>query len=245
MQEQDYIQFEAYLSGDMDAQSIRGFEERLLSDPEFKRAFHDFEQAEAFLEHKFNNEAKTQDFKENLDRISSDYFKKEEVPEPKVVRFKSWYYSVAAAVIVLFGLVIAQQFSNPTYDDFANYGTISLTVRGEENDLQTKAEKAFNQKDYRDAEKHLSQLLQNDQDNIELQLYKAICLVELNKYEEADALYQNIARSPSVYANTAKWYLALSKLKQKKNTETIQVLKSIPEDADDFESAQKLLRKLD
>ncbi|MEO8773590.1 MAG: tetratricopeptide repeat protein [Gelidibacter sp.] len=245
MQEQDYIQFDTYLSGNLDAESVQIFEDRLTSDAEFKRAFDDFKQAERFLEHQFNNEEKTQSFKGNLEQISSGYFKKEAAPEAKAIRIKPWYYSVAAAVILLFGVVIAQQFSNPTYDDFANYGTISLTVRGAENDLKAKAEKAFNQKDYRDAEKHLSQLLQNDQDNIELQLYKAVCLVELNKYEEADALYQKVIQSPSVYTSKAKWYLALSKLKQKEKVESIQVLKSVPEDAEDFDSAQELLRKLE
>ena len=245
MQEQDYILFEAYLSGSLDAESIQDFEDRLTSDDEFKTAFNDFQKAETFLEHKFKNEEKTQNFKENLEKISSGYFKKEGSQKAKVVRIKPWYYSVAAAVILLFGVVIAQQFSNPTYDDFADYGTISLTVRGGENNLQTKAEKAFNQKDYKDAEKYLSQLLQNDPDNLELQLYKAVSLVELNKYEEADTLYQNIIKSPSVYTNKAHWYLALSKLKQKEKEESIRVLKSIPEDAEDFDSAQELLRKLE
>lgn len=245
MQEQDYTLFEAYLSGSLDAESIQDFEARLTADAEFAVAFNSYRQAENFLKHKFNNEEQTQSFKQNLAQISSDYFKKGATSEVKVVRIKPWHYSVAAAVILLFGIVIAQQFSNPTYDDFANYGTISLTLRGEGNNLQTKAEKAFNNKDYEAAEKHLSELLQKDPNNIELQLYKAVSLVELNTYKEADALYQNIIQSPSVYASKAKWYLALSKLKQKNNAESIQILKSIPEDADDFDNAQKLLRKLE
>lgn len=245
MQEQDYILFDAYLSGSLNAESIQIFEDRLTSDAEFKMAFNDFQQTERFLKHQFNNEEKTQSFKRNLEQISSGFFEKEAAPESKTIQIKPWYYSVAAAVILLFGFVIAQQFSNPTYDDFSDYGTISLTVRGGEGNLKTKAENAFNQKDYRDAEKHLSQLLQTDQDNIELQLYKAVCLMELNKYEEADALYQNVIQSPSVYASKAKWYLALSKLKQKEKAESIQVLKSIPVDAEDFNSAQDLLRKLE
>lgn len=245
MQEQDYILFDAYLSGSLDAESIQAFENRLKSDTDFNLAFNDYQQAEAFLEHKFKNAEKTQSFKENLEHISSGYFKKEVSDKTKVRRINPWYYSVAAGIILLFGVVIAQQFSNPTYDDFANYGSINLTVRGSDSDLQNKAEKAFNNKDYKDAERYLTQLLQKDGDNIELQLYKAVSLVELNKYEEADALYQNIIQSPSVYRNTAKWYLALSKLKQNKDMESVTLLKTISADADDFESAQKLLKKLE
>ena len=245
MQEQDYILFEAYLSGSLDAESIQEFEARLQTDAEFKEAFDVYQQADAFLDHKFHNEEQSQSFRDNLEQISSGYFEKEVIPEVKKVRINPWYYSVAAAVILLFGVVIAQQFSNPTYDDFADYGTISLTVRGVENDLRAPAEKAFNQKDYKNAEKYLSQLLQADQDNYELQLYLAVSLVELNKYDKADALYKNIIQSPSVYKNTALWYMALSKLKQNKTVESSQILKSIPEDAEDFDRAQKLLRKLE
>ncbi|MBA6151685.1 tetratricopeptide repeat protein [Gelidibacter maritimus] len=244
MQEQDFILFDDYLSGSLDTESIQAFENRLNTDPDFKLAFIDYQQAEAFLEHKFKNEEQTQHFKENLERISSGYFEKKASGKTKVLRIKPWYYSVAAGVILLFGVVIAQQFSSPTYDDFANYGTISLTVRGSDNALQNQAEKAFNNKDYKDAEQHLSQLLQKDPNNLELQLYKAISLVELNRYDEADKLYQNVIQSPSVYSTKAKWYLALSKLKQKDESASIAVLKTIPEDADDFQSAQKLLRKL-
>lgn len=242
MQEQDFILFDNYLSGNLDAQSIQAFENRLEWDADFNLAFNDFQQAESFLEHKFKNEEATQRFKENLEQISSGYFKKE--VKSKVRRINPWYYSVAAGIILLFGVVIAQQFSSPTYDDFANYGKISLTVRGSDNEIHNKAEKAFNKKDYKDADKYLSQLLEKDPDNLELQLYKAISLVELNNYQEADALYQHVIQSPSVYSNKAKWYLALSKLKQKETSESIVVLESIPEDAEDFESAQKLLKKL-
>lgn len=244
MQEQDYILFENYLSGSMEVSDIQAFEGRLKSDADFNRAFNDYKQAESFLEHKFHNQELTQSFVDNLEQISLGYFANEPV-ETKTIRFKPWYYSVAAAVVILFGIMVKQQFSQPTYDDFANYGTLHLTVRGGEAELPAQAEQAFNQKDYRAASGYLSQLLQNDRDNIELKLYLAVCLVELNTYGEADKLYQEIMHTPSVYADTAKWYLALSKLKQDKKAETLQILKSIHKEADVYETAQKLLRKLD
>lgn len=244
MQEPDYLQFEAYISGQMNADDIRAFEKQLSSDADFERAFNDYKQTEAFLKHKFQNEALTQGFKENLEAVSSRYFDNNPVPKTRIKRFKPWYYVVAAAVVILLGILITQPFSRPVYDDFANYGHLSFAIRNGEVSLETKAEVAFNQKNYKDAEYYLSQLLQTDENNIEFKLYKAVCLVELNNFEEADALYQDIIQSPSVYVNTALWYLALSKLKQEKHAETIKVLQSIPEDADDFKQAQKLLRQL-
>lgn len=236
---------EAYLSGDLDAESSRAFENRVVSDPDFKLAFENYKSTHQFLRQKLTNEEDTLAFKENLEKISSDYFDDEVLAKPKLRRIKPWYFSVAAGIIILFGIFIAQQFSSPTYDDFANYGTISLTVRGGQDDLKSKAEKHFNQKDYKDAERYFAELLQRDPEQTELQLYRAVCLVELNKYAKADALYQEIAKSPSVYADKAKWYLALSKLKQNEKTASISVLKSIPEDAEDYPNAQELLNKLE
>lgn len=244
MLEQDYIEFEAYLSGTLDAKAVEAFKDRLQSDADFKVAFEDYKEATLFLNHKIKNEAQSVDFKENLEQIGSNYFNKTGGSEVKIKRIKPWFYSVAAAVILLFGVVIAQQFSNPTYDDFANYGTLSLTVRGEENKVQHKAEKAFNQKDYRNAEKYLSELLQKDSENLELQLYRAVSLVELNAYKTADIMLHDIIESTSVYSNKARWYLALSKLKQNNKVASIEVLKSIPGDAEDYENAKKLLNKL-
>ena len=128
---------------------------------------------------------------------------------------------------------------------FNNYGSISLTVRGTQNNLTTKAETAFNNHNYKDAERYFLDMLETDKDNIELQLYRAVSLVELNKYNEADKLYNNIIQTPSVYKNKAIWYLALSKLKQGDEEACVNVLKTLPEEAEDYQQAQELIDKLD
>ena len=243
MQDQDFILFEDYLSGHLSLEEKQAFETRLESDALFNEAFEAYKETSGFLEHHIKNKVETEAFKANLERVSSAYFNKQ-VPS-KTKRMNPWYYSMAAAAILAIGFFIAQQFSSPVYDDFANYGTISLTVRGTQNNLTTKAETAFNNHNYKDAERYFLDMLETDKDNIELQLYRAVSLVELNKYDEADKLYNNIIQTPSVYKNKAIWYLALSKLKQGDEEACVNVLKTLPEEAEDYQQAQELIKKLD
>lgn len=242
MQEADYILFETYLSGALDAKAQGEFEARLESDEVFKNAFETYKQATAFLENTYGNEAETEAFKKNLNAISEKHFTRE-IKTTK--RIKPWYYSIAAAVVLLFGFFIAQQFSTPSYDDFASYHTISLSVRSEQPELISKAETAFNEKDFKAANGYFKQLLETNPDNLEFQLYQAVSMVELGLFDEADAIFGKLLETPSVYKNKAAWYLALSKLKQEDYRACVEVLKTIPEDAEDYKQAQKLLKKLD
>lgn len=245
MLEQDYIQFEDYLSGELLPEDQALFEDRLKTDSEFKEAFKSYKDALNYLEHNLANQEKTEAFIANLNTVSSTYFNKETTQKSRIKHINPWYYSIAAAVILIFGFFIGQQFSDPVYSDYNDYGNISLTMRGAQDVLLNKAETAFNNKNFKDAEAYFSALLNADADNLELQLYQAVSLVELNDYKKADVLLERITQTPSVYKNKARWYLALSKLKQNDKEASMKVLKTIPEEANDYKQAQKLLKKLD
>jgi len=245
MKDQDYILFEDYLSGNLDEESKQAFEQQLKTDHIYNEAFETYKNTSKFVENHYKNGEQTDAFKKTLETVSNNYFKDTASSKSKLRRINPWFYSVAAAAILIIGFFIGQQFSSPIYDDYANYGTISLTVRGDQNETLTKAETTFNNHNYKNAETYFSELLQSDPDNIEFQLYQAVSLVELNHYVQADALFNGIMKTPSVYKQKATWYLALSKLKQKDTESCIRILKSIPEDAEDYEQAQKLLNKLD
>ncbi|HIC32524.1 MAG TPA: tetratricopeptide repeat protein [Flavobacteriaceae bacterium] len=249
MEEQDYILFEDYLSGNLDENATNAFETRLETDKAFKQSFNIYKDISAHLDHKIGNEEKTMDFRANLDSISHNYFSKlnaqqEEVESKKTFSF--YKLAIAASVALLLGFFVFNQFSgDPSYSDFANYDQISLTVRGENDALLKDAETAFNTKNYEDAELLFNQILEEDSSNIEIQLYKSISLVETNQFSEADELLNGISEGNSIYKNKAMWYLALSKLKQEDFEACKTVLKNIPEDTEDYKQAQKLLNKLD
>jgi len=248
MQEQDYELFDDYLSKLLDTKAVSNFEERLKTDIDFKNAFETYKQASAFLENKFTNVEADLAFEENVKGISETYFKEEHKTsineEPKVRRLRPWYSGVAIAAVLLIGFFVMQQFGNPSYSDYADYETISLVVRGNQSEILSRAEKAFNNKEYREAANYFEELLKTDANNTELQLYQAVSLVELNMFDEADALFGKITASNSIYKDKAQWYLALSKLKQEDFEACKNSLKAISVDADDYEQAQDLLSKL-
>ena len=249
MEEQDYILFEDFLSGNLSKEDVSNFKARLQSDAAFKEAFNIYKDISNHLEHEIGNEEKTADFKANLDSISHNYFSKlelEEVEAPSKKTFSIYQLAIAASIALLLGFFVFNQFSaDPTYSDFANYDQISLTVRGENDELLKDAEEAFNSKNYKEAEVLFNKILKETPQNTEIELYKSITLIETNQYSEADELLKNISETTSIYTNKAKWYLALSKLKQEDFEACKAVLKNIPEDAEDYNQAQKLLKKLD
>ncbi|APY11194.1 hypothetical protein BWZ22_08025 [Seonamhaeicola sp. S2-3] len=248
MEDKNYILFESYLSGALSKEEMANFELQLQTEPEFNQAFNTYKELSSFLANKFENEAASAAFKENVKKISDKYFNQEETkleqkPKPKVFPF--YKYAIAACVLLFIGLFTFNQFSNPNFSDYNSYETISLTVRGSQNTLLKTAENAFNTKDFAKAEEAFSQLLKQDTANKEFQLYKGIALIELDKFNEADALLEKLSKEDSAFKNDAIWYLGLSKLKQKDYEASLEILKTLPEDANNYNKAQKLIKKLD
>lgn len=243
MKDQDYILFEEYLSGNLSKDASDSIENRLKNENDFKQAFETYKELSGFLTHSFKNEEKANDFTSNLKTISNNYFEKIE-PSKKVIRFKPWQYAMAASFAIFIGIYSYNLFSIPSYGDFASHNSISLTMRGDQSELLSKAESSFNSKNFVEAETYFVQLLEIESNNQEFKLYNAIAKIELNKFTEAETLLTDISKGNSVYNNKALWYLALSKLKQEDYINCAKILKTIPEDADDYNNAQKLLKKL-
>jgi len=247
MEEQNYIEFEAYLSESLTPEELTAFEQRLAQDAELKSSFETYKEFTSFLENKYENEAARNDFKANLKHISEKHFSKEADTthsETKVVRFKAWQFAIAASVLLLIGVSLFQQFSTPSFSDYNQYDSISLALRGDQDELIQKAETAFNARDFKNAELNFERLAENYPTNLEYQLYHAISLVELDFFDEADAIFGKIAETNSAFKYEAVWRHALSKLKQEKNEVCAALLETIPQQDQNYENAQKLLKKL-
>jgi len=244
MEDKDYILFEKYLRGDLSDADVLIFKNRLVTDTEFKNSFTTYTELSGFLEHTLDDESMA--FKNNLKNIAQAHFSKTETstPEESNKRYTFGRLAIAASIVVLIGLFVFNQFKTPTYNDYNTHDTIDLTVRGANDNELFEANKAFNTREFSKANSILERLLETDKDNRQLQLYYAVTNIELDRFEVADILLNDISKSASVYKNRALWYFALSNLKQDKIEETQLVLKQIPEDADDYKQAQKLLNKL-
>lgn len=235
-----YILFENYLTNKISEEERIAFEEKLKNDISFNQDFELYKNTFSFLENKFKNEENLNEFTKNLQKISDENFK-----SAKKKTFKIWQYGAVASVLLLVGIFFFNNSGNPSYDDFVDYNTIELAVRNSQNDVLSKAENAYNSKDFTSAVTYFDDLLKENPNNSEIQLYKGFSLIELNKFDEAQKELKSIANGKSAFKNKANWYLALSNLKQQKFVETLKYLQMIPESADEYVKAQKLINKLD
>ncbi|AMC11539.1 hypothetical protein Lupro_09785 [Lutibacter profundi] len=246
MKEDNYILFDNYLNKELSASEIISFEEKLESDTNFKQEFEIYKTLNTSLSSKFENEEEEQKLRNTLSNLGLKYIKKEKLVKNKgkiISLFNYKQLMVAASIALLIGLFIFKD-GNPVYRDFSNHNPLELVVRGENNTASIKAEEAFNSKNYEEAFKQLSILASKNPNDIEIQLYKGISLLELNKYKKAETIFNKISSGNSSFSNTAKWYKALGFLKQGKLDECKKVLKTIPETAEEYKQAKKLLRKL-
>ena len=66
----------------------------------------------------------------------------------------------------------------------------------------------------------------------------------MDKFTQAETIFETISIGNSAFSTKATWYKALSYLKQEQFEACKNTLKTIPESAEEFELAEKLLRKL-
>lgn len=247
MNEENYIAFESYLNNEMSSDEKIIFEEKLQNDSQFKANFNLYKETTSFIENKFD--FKTIDFKENLKSISESHFSeilpssKRQV-KSKVIQFKPWYYAVAASVAILFGTWFFMQNSIPQYEDYNQHENANLVERGSVIKNLKAAQDAFNAKNYKVAIQNFEIVLK-EYDKPEVRYFYAISLLENNQYTDAESTFTKLQSGTSIYKDKATWNLALSKLKQKQFEECKNYIKQLPEDAEDYAKAQKLLSNLD
>lgn len=236
--------FIAYLDADLSDYERKSFERRLNEDSAFSEEFYEFKSIYNVLENRLAPERAS--VLETINQANAN-FKSEsstDVRDKKVIVFKPWKYGIAATILLAVGLFLFNNFDKPAYSDYATHETISLSLRSDADEITKNAETAFNAKNYEDAINYFNELLKISPEDMELQYYKAVALVESNKYDEADSLLNNIGESNSVYSSKAKWLNALSWLKQQRYDEAKKILNTIPSSSPEYKKAQKLLSDL-
>jgi hypothetical protein len=133
---------------------------------------------------------------------------------------------------------------NSDYSEFYQHENANLVERGSIIKNLKAAQEAFNAKNYKVAIENFEIVLK-DYDKPEVRYFYGISLLEENRFADAETTFTTLQSGTSIYKDKATYNLALSKLKQKQLQECKTYLKQIPEDAEDYEKAQKLLKKID
>lgn len=245
MEDVRYTTFEKYLKKELNKEEVLNFEEQLTNDADFKQEFEIYKALETSLTSKFENEETEITLRSTLTNLGSEFIKDESVKkETKVISlFNYKKLLVAASIAVLIGLFVFNN-GDPAYGDFANHTNLEFTVRGENDEMLEKAEEAFNKRDYTEALKLITKIGNQNLKDTEIQLYRGICHLELNAYDAAEGIFTKISNGDSAFKYKAIWYKALTYLKQEQFEKCKNTLRTIPESAEEYEMARKLLRKL-
>jgi len=154
------------------------------------------------------------------------------------------YWAAAASIILILTFFFILRQNGPTYSDFAHYEPLVLASRGDADQLKHSAEQSFNSKEYEKAAFYLEELLKLQPENPQIQIYWALSLIETDNYDKGDSLLLHAVRTESLYAQNARWYLALSYLKQDKVKACKAQLKKIKQGDLHYQEAMELLDEL-
>lgn len=241
MNEEVYIAFENYLNNELSSEEKTAFENQLQNDSDIKEKFEIYKESNQFLNTKFSDE--TVAFKENLKKITQQSSQESKPKKSKVIQLRTFVYAIAAVFVLFFGLQLFQN-DNPEYGDYNQHEEANFTERGDVVKSLKLAQEAFNNKKYKEAIINFEQVIK-EYPRPEIKYFYAISLLEDNRFADSELVLNDIISGGSIYKNTATWYLALSKLKQKEYKSCKEILLTIPSDYEDYDQVEKLLKTLD
>lgn len=241
MNEELYLSFENYLNNELSTEERITFENQLQNDTDFKEKFEIYKESNLFLKTKFSTE--TNAFKENLKAIAKESSVERNPKKGKIIQLKTFVYAIAAVFVLFFGLQFFQN-NTPEYEDFNKHEEAHFVERGNVIESLKLAQEAFNNKNYKEAIINF-ELVMKEYPRPEIKYFYAISLLEDNRFTDSELVLNDIISGNSIYKNTATWYLALSKLRQKEYKSCKKILLTIPSDYEDYAQVEKLLKMLE
>jgi tetratricopeptide (TPR) repeat protein len=235
-------QIEQYLHDEMQPQERKDFELRLAADEELRKEFELYNSINTTMSASPNENA----LRKTLEQMNKKYF-----AEDTVVRkgsFKKWL-AVAASLVFIIAISFYFLSNKPSaeklYAQYAQHEALNIQLRGNAVDsLKEKAAIAFNNKNYNGALPLLETSLQQQPGDVQIQFSLAICYLEAGKFIDAEKIFLQIETGQSAYADAAKWYLALTALKQNDLVKCRSRLNSISSSSAYFTKAKGLLEKI-
>ena len=249
MNEEQYYIIEQYLNGELKADELRSFEQQLKTDASLAESLRIYQMLNTEMPSLLAQQTNAAEFKKILQQSSAKYFGKEEAKIVSFSSYKKYWFAAAASLIIIITSVLLRQDKNhdelELYAQYASHETISLVSRDSDSQrVLADATNYYNAGDFAAAIPFLESALLKDSSNIKYQITLSRCYTETGAYEKAFSFLNTISAGESVYKYEAVWLKALALLKQKKNEDCISLLKSIPQQADNYAKAQELLTQL-
>ncbi|MCE7993037.1 MAG: hypothetical protein HEP71_13705 [Roseivirga sp.] len=231
--QETYELIEQYLEGRLAGQALLDFEQTMREDASLTKEVELQREVQALLVEEDIN---------SLDRQLTD-IRKDYGPEvPKLLPFRKIWFA-AAAVLVL--AIISIGFftkadpidGEQLYVSYFEPYPADNSVRSTEDDptlisQMERALEAYANEDFKAAVQELLGYLYVDEDNSRARFYLGISLLAQGYAEKAaESLLEVAEESDSIYADPARWYYALSLIRQSKRSSARKELKRLEKDA--------------
>jgi hypothetical protein len=242
----NYEEIEKYLHNGLTEEEQKAFEQTLNTDPALAGEVALYKQTEQQLLAKANAAAGEAQLTQQLNTLNKQYFGKNGMaPVVTMKKRKRLYYYIggaAAAVLAIFlvqPLLHMQKPADELYaENAADIYSFGSSSRG--GDGKADAVSFFAAKKYKEALAILEPIATNNGDTL---LAKAVCYIETGNSDKALAIYNGLAAVKD-YANKASLYKAMLYLKKGDKAACRKTLEQIPKDADQYDTAAKLLKEL-
>ena len=241
----DFELIEEYLSGKLSTEDKKKFRTRLLNDPAFNHEFQELKEIRLHVRQNARVEIK------NLFDEFETSIEKEETTKDQTVMKK--VISIAASIILIAAIsyIGLTDFNPPSnqelFDEhFTSYVGLTGQVRGaaEEMTLEKQALNAYDGGDYISSEEMLSQLVASEPNAMNY-FYLGMSQLELGKTEDAVKNLNTVINNYSSFKEQAKWFLALSHLKNEDEDAALGTLANIISSKSEYqEKAEELLKDM-
>lgn len=237
-----------YLGGELDTAAVKGFEERLQTDPEFAETFRLYQLVEQEMQQPADEKA----LREDLASLSGKHFSETTGKKNStiVITARRWWIAAAAACLLI-GLFLFKPWQPHSltlaevYNRHALPEELPVTSRGKSTDsLEHAAALHYNQKNFTTALPLLKEMVLLDTANAQWKMALSISYLQTGDYNHAMTGFEKLAGENSIYKNEALLWQALTWLKQDNKINCTEVLKKIPPQTSAGEEAKKMLKEL-
>lgn len=242
METQDIIK---YLDNELSNEEKAAFEKKIANDSSLAKEVNALRQMKSYASDRAN-ETKAILASQKI----HESYKTVQPAKPKNNSIIKYLIPLAVAAMVVLGIFIRQDNSDVQLTNSELYATyftpsdLNIVNRSESNQsLEEKAEASFNSGDFITAEKYISELIETQDQNQQLKLYKAISLLHIDKLTEAETLLDLLKQNPN-YKSESNYHLALLKIKQLDYAASENYLLQIDEQSFRYKQAQKMISEL-
>lgn len=237
--EEDYIQLNKYLAGELSDKELSDFSNQLNNSKELQQELNWHKETQEFL---IRDQGRKK-LKDTLKTLQTNAQSQEimTVKSRKLFIRRSLIITAVAATILLLLNPFTQE---DLYEKYSQPAPLSLTNKSDSVSNASLAESAFNSKNYSTAFKQLNLYLNAYPDDIHATLYLGIAATYIGKYQRAEEVLNKVREGKNMSAESGTWYLALMHVKKNEIMKARELLEGIPIDTYWGESAENLLEDL-